>query len=155
MVFESTASNLVIGDKNGSEDVFVHEQCSTPASWSNYGAGFPGTNGVPSFTSQQNPVIGTTITLDLGNSYGSPTAGLLFVGFQQAYVPSNWGGVLLVAPSLVLPISFSYGGNSYTGDLPDDWQLCGFVVDLQAIEADPGAARGVSFTPGLELVLGT
>jgi hypothetical protein len=33
--------------------------------------------------------------------------------------------------------------------------LCGFTVDLQAIEADPGAAKGVSFTPGLELLLGT
>jgi hypothetical protein len=28
------------------------------------------------------------------------------------------------------------------------------TVDLQVLEADPGATRGVSFTPGLELVLG-
>jgi Tol biopolymer transport system component len=154
VAFESSASNLVVGDTNGSEDVFIHELCITPASWSNYGAGFPGTNGVPSFTSQQNPMIGTTITLDLGNSYGNPTAGLLFVGFQRADLHSNWGGDLLVAPALVIPTSFSYGGNSYSGDLPSDWELCGFVIDLQAIEADPGAAKGVSFTPGLELLLG-
>jgi hypothetical protein len=29
------------------------------------------------------------------------------------------------------------------------------VILLQAIEADPGAAKGVSFTQGLKLVLGT
>ena len=28
------------------------------------------------------------------------------------------------------------------------------VLDLQALEADPGATKGVSFTAGLELVLG-
>jgi len=27
-------------------------------------------------------------------------------------------------------------------------------LELQAIEADPGAAKGVSFTQGLEMVLG-
>jgi len=132
----------------------VHEFNSTHASWSNYGSGYPGTNGVPSFTSQQNPVIGTTITLDVGNSYGQPTVGLLFIGFQQAKLHSNWGGDLLVLPTIVITTSFSYGDNSFTGDLPNDWKLCGFAVDLQAIEGDPGAAKGVSFTPGLELVLG-
>jgi hypothetical protein len=32
--------------------------------------------------------------------------------------------------------------------------LCGFVLDLQVVEADPGAVKGVSFTQGLEIVLG-
>ena len=57
-------------------------------------------------------------------------------------------------PALVIPVSFSYGGDSFTGDIPDDPALCGVTIDLQAIEGDPGAAKGVSFTPGLELVLG-
>jgi hypothetical protein len=100
-------------------------------------------------------VIGTTVTLDLANSSGQPTAGVLFVGFQQTSIHSNWGGDLLVVPVLVILTSFSYGDNSYTGDIPADWALCGVTVDLQAIEADPGAAKGVSFTAGLELVLGS
>ena len=154
VAFFSEATNLVPADTNGFNDTFVHEFNSTPASWSNYGSGYPGTNGVPSFTSQQNPVIGTTITLDLGNSYGQPTAGLLFIGFQQANIHSSWGGDLLVVPTIVMPVSFSYGGDSFTGDLPDDWRLCGLAVDLQAIEGDPGAAKGVSFTQGLQLILG-
>ena len=154
VAFDSNSSNLVDSDTNGVWDVFVHDLCSTPASWSNYGAGFPGTNGVPAFTSQQNPVIGTTITLDLANSYGNPTVGLLFIGFQQTIIPTNWGGDLLVLPVLTIPITFSYGGDTFTGDIPDDPALCGVAVDLQAIESDPGAAKGVSFTPGLELVMG-
>ena len=154
VAFHSDATNLDSGDANGATDDFVHDSCGTLASWSNYGIGFPGTNGVPSFTSQQNPVIGTTMTLDVGNSYGQPTVGLLFIGLQQANIHSNWGGDLLVAPAIVMTTSFSYGANSYTGDLPDDWKLCGLAVDLQAIEVDPDAAKGVSFTQGLQLILG-
>ena len=152
--FWSFASNLVAGDTNNTSDAFVHEACSTFASWSNYGAGFPGTNGVPSFTSQQDPVFGATITLDLANSYGKPTTGLIFIGFSRADLHSGWGGNLLVVPAVTILITFSYGGDSFTGDLPDDPTLCGFALDLQAIESDPGAAKGVSFTPGLELLLG-
>lgn len=154
VTFASDASKLVPNDTNGASDVFVHELCSTVASWSNYGNGFPGTSGIPSFTSRQNPVLGTTVTLDLANSYGSPTVGLLFLGFQPTSIHSNWGGDLLVVPALAVLISFSYGDDSFTGDIPLDDALCGFAIDLQAIEADPGAAKGVSFTPGLELILG-
>jgi WD40 repeat protein len=154
LAFDSWASNLVAGDTNGFRDVFVHECCSIPASWNNYGTGFPGTNGIPSLTSQQNPSFGTTTTLLLANSYGAPTVGLLFIGFQRGSFPTKFGGELLVVPAVIDPISFSYGADSFTGTIPDDLDLCGLPVDLQAIEADSGAARGVSFTPGLELVIG-
>jgi len=154
VAFTSSANHLVTGDNNGVSDVFVHELCSTAASWANYGAGFPGTNGVPAFTAQQNPAFGATIDLDLANSSGVPTVGLLFVGFQRTSVHSGWGGDLLVVPALVVPISFSYGGDTFSGGIPNDWSLCGVTVDLQAIEGDAGAAKGVAFTAGLELVLG-
>jgi Tol biopolymer transport system component len=154
VAFSSEADNLVANDTNGARDIFVHEFCSTPASWSNYGYGFPGTNGIPAFTSQQNPAFGATVTLDLANSYAFPTVGLILVGFQRTSIRSNWGGDLLVVPALTLFVTFSYGGNSFTGTIPNDRNLCGVTVDLQAIEADPGAAKGVSFTPGLELVIG-
>jgi hypothetical protein len=152
IAYVSSADNLVAGDTNGVEDIFVHHR--PLASWSNYGAGYPGTNGVPSFTSQANPVLGTTITLDLANSYANPTSGLIFVGFSQTNLPTNWGGDLLVVPSLVIPVVFSYGDDTFTGTIPNDPKFLGTSVDLQAIEADPGAAKGVSFTPGLELIFG-
>ena len=124
------------------------------ASWTNYGAGVPGTHGVPFFTSQQLPILGTTITLDLGNSYGQPTSGILVLGFPRASLHTGLGGDLLLIPVLLVPISFSFGANSFTGTLPSDPALLGFALDLQAVEADPGAVKGVSFTQGLELVLG-
>jgi hypothetical protein len=154
VAFSGAASNLVAGDTNGCGDVFVHERCATFAMWSNYGSGFPGTNGVPSFSSRQNPGFGATITLDLANSYGAQTAGLLFVGFQRTSLHSNWGGDLLVVPALVIPIGLAIGGDSFSGTIPLDVSLCGTTVYAQAIEADPGAAKGVSFTAGLELVIG-
>jgi len=154
VAFSSFATNLVANDTNRWGDVFVHEFCSAPASWSNYGSGFPGTNGVPAFTSRQFPAFGTSVTLDVENSYGSPTFALLFVGYQRASIHTNWGGDLLVLPSVVVPITFAYSGDAFSGDIPSDRSLCGFAIDLQVIEADPGAAKGVSFTQGLELELG-
>jgi hypothetical protein len=154
VAFASDASNLVTGDTNGTPDVLMHERCMTDATWSNYGSGFPGTNGVPAFTSQSDPVLGATLTLDLANSYGKLSIGLLFVGFQRTSLHSTLGGDLLVTPSITTVVGLPPAGTSLTGDIPVDSALCGFVIDLQAIESDPGAAKGVSFTPGLELVLG-
>jgi WD40 repeat protein len=154
VAFASSATNLVANDTNHAWDVFVRDVCLTDAEWSNYGAGFPGTNGIPAFTARQNPAFGKMVTLDLANSYANPTTGAIFVGGQRASFPSNRGGDLLVAPFLVVPITFSYGGDTFTGTIPDDQGLCAVLLDLQAIESDPGAAFGVSFTAGLELVIG-
>jgi sugar lactone lactonase YvrE len=125
------------------------------ANWSNYGSGLSGTNGVPFFTSQQDPVLGTTITIDVGNSRGQPTSGILVLGFQRASLHTGLGGDLLLIPALLVPISFSYGSDSFSGTLPNDPALFGFEIDLQAVEADPGAVKGVSFTQGLSLLLGS
>jgi hypothetical protein len=40
------------------------------------------------------------------------------------------------------------------GTIPVDGQLCGVSIYLQALELDPGAAKNLSFTPGLELAIG-
>jgi len=40
------------------------------------------------------------------------------------------------------------------GTLPSDPAYNGFELDLQAVEADPGAVEGFSFTQGLQLLLG-
>jgi hypothetical protein len=152
--FSSIAYDLVASDTNAACDVFVNERCSASASWTNYGAGFPGTHGVPSFTLQQFPAFGSTITIDLANSYGQPTIGFLVLGLQRASLPTKWGGDLLVLPTLIAPITFSYGFDSFTGTIPDDVGLCGATIELQGIELDPGAQFGLSFSQGLELEIG-
>jgi hypothetical protein len=98
-------------------------------------------------------LLGSTPTLDLANWYRKFSVALLFVGFQQTSTHSGWGGDLLVVPKLTIAMRLPRSGTSFTDDIPYDGSLCGFDVDLQAIESDPGAARGVSFTQGLELVL--
>ena len=152
--FVSSASNLVPNDGNGQEDVFVRFPCSIGASWSNYGAGFPGTLGVPSLTSRSNPVLGTSLAIDLGNSSKLYSVALLFVGYQRTDLPSVWGGDLLVSPVMAELLGLPPSGAVVGGAVALQPQLCGLTVDLQALEIDPGAAKGVSFTPGLELVLG-
>ena len=154
LTFTSSATNLVPNDGNGQADVFVRFPCSTPASWSNYGAGFPGTLGVPSLTSRSNPVLGTSLAIDVANSSGIYSVGLLFVGYQRTDLPSVWGGDLLVSPVMAELLGLPPSGAVVAGAVELQPQLCGLTVDLQALELDPGAAKGVSFTQGLELVLG-
>jgi len=56
----------------------------------------------------------------------------------------------LAAAVLALPAA----GASLTATLPADPALGDLEIDLQVLEADAGAVKGVSFTPGLELILG-
>jgi len=154
VAFFSSATNLVAGDTNALDDIFVHEIDLVDATWTNYGSGFAGTLGVPAFTSQTDPLIGTTVTLDLSNSSGGYSPGLLFLGSQRTSIHSVWGGDLLALPTQTLIIAMPPSGVSFTGAIPADENFCGVTLDLQAIELDPGALHGVSFTAGLELVLG-
>jgi Tol biopolymer transport system component len=152
--FMSDADDLVGSDTNGSTDIFVHERCGVTPTRSNYGQGLAGTNGVPALTANQDPVLGTTITIDVANSLGAPTVGVLLIGVEQGAFKTKFGADVLVKPLFLIPISFSYGGDSFTGALSTDGDFCGTSVDLQALELDAGAVKGVSFTQGLELVLG-
>jgi hypothetical protein len=152
--FNSGATNLVSGDTNGVYDVFMRDS-GTPASFTNYGAGWPGTLGTPTLTSSAPPVFGSTITISLSDSTGVGTSALLMIGLSRANVPTLKDGTLLVAPFLFIPLSLPPAGVGLNGTLPSwDPNLCGVAVDLQAIELDAGASKGLSFTDGLELVLG-
>jgi hypothetical protein len=153
VAFGSYSSNLVADDTNGKPDIFVHERPGY-AGWSNYGTGFPGNLGIPAFTARADPVLATTVTLDLGNSNGAATFGLLFAGLGRAQIHSSFGGDLLVAPLFVIAVPVPASGAAFTWSVPSDPSLVGVLVDLQALEADVAAAKGVSFTAGLELELG-
>jgi hypothetical protein len=51
-------------------------------------------------------------------------------------------------------VTFAYGSDSFTGTLANDDRFCRLPIEMQAIELDPGDAKGVSFAHGLELILG-
>jgi Tol biopolymer transport system component len=145
VVFSSSATDLVAGDTNGYTDVFVDDR-SAHATWNSYGDGHAGTLGIPTLAPGWRPVLGSRLTVDVGNSSPDYTVGAMFIGFEQTAIRSSWGGDLLVGLS-------PWGANLF-GDLPNDESLIGFSIDLQAIEVDAGAAKGMSFTQGLELLLG-
>jgi aryl-alcohol dehydrogenase (NADP+) len=141
VAFSSVADNLVSGDTNLSEDVYVVDRAKERAHWSNYDAGLAGTLGVPGFTARADPVLGTTLTLDLENSRGVATAVFLFLGLGRVSIPTGKGGTLLVDALVALPLALPAGDLPLSGSLPEDPALCGAALDLQAIEADPGAAQ--------------
>ncbi|MFO0984856.1 MAG: FG-GAP repeat protein [Planctomycetota bacterium] len=143
-------------DHAGSEDAGATYVFDMPdATWLSYGSGWPGTNGVPSFTAAGDPVLCTTVTLNLDNSLGTNTTAALFIGLAQSDQPTIYGGHLLLVPTTIFLLPLPGGGLALPGSLPCDPILCGVSVFLQALEVDAGAAKGISFTPGLQLVLGS
>jgi hypothetical protein len=141
------------GEGGGIARLYSGRDCF--ASWGKYGAGWPGTHGVPSFTPSDDPVLCRSIQLDFENSRGSATLGVLFTGFSQGQVPTNWGGTILVSPpwflnTLIVPA----GGAHLPVEIFCDSALCGLSAYLQALEMDPGASQGISFTRGLQLTIG-
>ncbi len=93
VAFESIASDLVFGDNNTTIDVFVWDRTADQlAARSNYGAGWPGANGVPSTDTDVDPQLGSTIQLGAANSSGAATSGALLIGFAPESRPSPFVG---------------------------------------------------------------
>jgi hypothetical protein len=152
--WSSDGADFVLGDTNGVADVFVRERVD--ASWQNYGWGWPGTLGVPSLTLASDPLLGSDVTVRIGNSNADPagTTGFLIVGTEAVQSPTGLGGDLFVDPRNVIPIVLPVAGLQQVQALPDDETMEGSFVYLQALELDPWTTDGVSFTPGLALRLG-
>ena len=154
VAFCSETTDFVPNDNNLQVDTFLVDRDAQSAGWTNYGAGFAGTNGVPGLSARADPVLGTKLTLDVENSRGAATPATLFLGSSRASIPTAKGGTLLVDAFLFLPLALPPVDLPVSGSLPDDPTLVGLTIDLQVVEADPGAAFGLSFTAGLELKLG-
>jgi len=154
--YASVASDLVAGDANGVSDVFVHDEAAeVDAGWRSYGAGYPGTLGIPALVAQNDPELGSTLVLDIGNSLGLWTVGFLFAGLSEASLPTSLGGTFLLGDRvLTLPLPIAPAGSALAADLPRDEAVCGLYLYVQVLELDDGATWGVSFTPGLELLFG-
>jgi Tol biopolymer transport system component len=154
VVFSSTASNLLTAPTNGVEQVYLRERRIDDASDLGYGVGHSGTLGVPSLTASAAPVMSRSVDLLFDNSWGRWTVGLLILGNQRAQLPTAWGGDLLVDPASELLLPIPPTGGVYSDDVPVDELIVGDVFDAQVLEIDPGASAGISFTNGLELVVG-
>lgn len=156
VAFDSVATTLVDDDTNGKEDAFLHERpiLLPSATATNYGAGLAGTYGEPTLTTRTPPVSGRPCVLDVSNSRQWWTVGLLMVGASSAEIPTQAGGMLLVDAALFDLIPFTPWSATIPSTVPADPSVVGVTVYLQVIELDPGAAKGLSFTPGLALMIG-
>ncbi|MFO0980196.1 MAG: PQQ-dependent sugar dehydrogenase [Planctomycetota bacterium] len=121
----------------------------------NYGVGWAGTNGIPALRSRQLPVPCSRIQIEIENSRGAATLSYVFAGMTETLLPTPWDGTLLVQAMLVRPFLLPAARFALLPlDIPCDASFCHVVGFLQVLEMDPAASKGVSFTPGLKLVIG-
>jgi hypothetical protein len=117
-----------------------------------YGSGWPGGT-MPSLTASD-PFLGQQMQIFLSSSSGDTTWAVLFFGLTPAELPTPWGGTLLLVPTGAITLTVPFFGLSFEIAVPSDVMLAGVTVYAQAVQGDQWATRGVSFTPGLRLVLG-
>lgn len=164
VVIKGVGRVLIFGDHNMFTDSYIAKNDNrllaqnvcrwACASWSNYGTGLAGTLGVPSFTSSANPVHNASITLNASNSLGSATNGLLIIGFAADSTP-YLGGTLLASQQLLVAVPVPKAGLVLPVTVPGASDICtGTAAYAQILERDSGARFGVSFSRGLQLIIG-
>lgn len=129
--------------------------CDGVAAWRNFGSGWPGTGGViPSLRANAPPRLGSQIQIRVGNSSGRATTVVTLGSLSDTNVASPFGGRVLVFLDSILTFPMPAGGLTIPFSIPLDSNLADVAIHLQAVQGDSGASRGISFTPGLTLVLG-
>lgn len=140
--------------RQGQNDAWVARFDVPLASRANYGAGHPGTLGVPGIDTSADPILGTTIDILIDNSLGAPTLGAMAAGGPPTVIPTPFGGDLLLQPFATVTLPFAAGGGVIPLAIPADPAFCGVPFFLQGALFDAGASHGVAFTPGLQLDFG-
>lgn len=135
-------------------DMGFRTSVGAPAAAVQYGAGHPGTLGVPDLLASAPPRLGTSLDLKVINSAGTPTVGALLIGTARANLPTPFGGFVHVQILAQVPVPLGMTGVTLRVSVPDLPSLCGSAITFQAVLTDPGASHGVAFTPGLELLPG-
>lgn len=125
------------------------------ATWANYSRGYPGTGGaIPQVVADGNPVLGSTIHVDVGNTSGVPTLNVLFAAAEPAALDTRYGGMLLAEFQFLFFLPLPASGASFTAQIPNDPNLIGITLHVQSLQADPGARYGIAFSRGLRLNFG-
>jgi hypothetical protein len=140
------------------DDVLLDVLCTTPASWTSFGSGAPGTLGVPTIALSDDPVVGRTITLDIGNTSGTPSFACGSIAVKTAFIPVTPGFVILVdihdPRSVMFEFPLNVTGGSLSLPIPFDGAWCGAVFYMQAGVYDAGVFGGFSLTPALQANVG-
>ncbi len=122
-----------------SSDCFC--RCPGPAFDLSYGAGKPGTNGIPVLTGSKPPLVGDTTGLRMTNALPGALVWLA-IGFTATSVPFDGGTLLVGNPYLLTLPTLVPASGVFTieGMIPNDPLLCAATVYHQLWFQDPGAA---------------
>jgi hypothetical protein len=120
----------------------------------NFESGLAGKNGVPSLRTAARPVIGKTLTVQVGNSAGVATQGFLLLGVQTIAVPIV-GGTVWVNPLVIMAVTVQVPKTDVPLPYPNDLTLVGQPLYFQSLQLDTGAVQGFAFSPGLEVRAGS
>ncbi len=124
-------------------------------SWTlNYGGGWPGKCCVPGIIALDPPVPGQSISVQIDNSLGAATLGVVLIGVEPLSIPKRNSGTILVNPAITLVLPIDASGETLTDDLPDEPEFYFLDIYVQVLELDAYASKGLSFTPGLQLHCG-
>ena len=128
-----------------------------------YGTPTAGSGGfVPQLAVLGTPCVGNALSaLQLTQGLGAAPC-VLFTGFSPANIPlpyyggTIWLNQVLTSGFGILGAPGVPGAGNFTANLPipNDAFLSGLNIYLQAVLIDAGAARGVSFTKGLQVTIG-
>lgn len=150
------ASNPNASGGTTSNEWFV-AAADCPAGWSEFGSGWSGALGVPELTPQANPVLGTTFDIWVGNSSATDTPACVFFSPDQVAVQTPWGGVQYVGEPYGLVVTLHdlpATGTLIPIGLPENPLWCGRSIFAQSIQVDLAATDGLSFSRGIELLIG-
>ncbi|MBL8844089.1 MAG: PD40 domain-containing protein [Planctomycetes bacterium] len=153
VAYASDATDLLAGGA-ATRHVYLRERPRAAAAWSSYGSGWPGRQGVPSLSVSAPPQLNQPIDLLIGNSSGLWSVALVVLGASSGQWPTGFEGDLLVAPDATLLLALPPSGLAFGDRVPPDEAWIGARLFVQALQLDPAASDGVSFTPGVELDFG-
>ncbi len=155
---DSCDTNQLV-DNLGGVTLRVDPACPNDANVFAIGAGTPGTSGVPQLSLDGLPVPGTDFSMDVSSAAPSALAAL-FVAFNDTpadILLPQFGAMLLTGSPLVV-VSMATDDNGEASVPvsiePGQVTLCGSIILLQAIVADPTATGGIAFSAGLAMTIG-
>jgi fibro-slime domain-containing protein len=134
--------------------IALNSGCSTPAFWTNYGQGSPGTRGFPTIRASANPVLGTQFEIVMGGADNFPAHACLYFGTAPATVATPFG-IMLVDPTQLVfiePVLLDAFPNETSMSFTPSTALCGLPFYGQVAHLD--STEGVAISDGILIVPG-
>ncbi|MCA8970040.1 MAG: hypothetical protein KDC95_09665 [Planctomycetes bacterium] len=119
-----------------------------------FGDGLAGKNRIPTLRATTRPAIGQSTNLEVQNSTGALTAGLVVIGLARIDV-SILGGTLYPSPDVLVTLAISPPSVNVGLPIPNDNNFIGKPIYLQSVQLDAAAAQSWSFSAGLQIEAGT